>query len=176
MPATQPMSDELVGAYADPDDALHAVHALRAQGVGRIHVASPSGFPLVHDHDVDHGADSHAQPWIAFLGGLVGLSSAVALQVMTSKSLGLIVGGKPIVAWTAFGVIMFELTMLFAGAANFLALIVLTARARRQISKAARDRVSSERILVVVPLAGLSAPLRDAARAVLAGALSEVHS
>ena len=46
------------------------------------------------------------------------------------------VGGKPILAWTAFGVIMFELTMLFAGVANFLALVLLSAATRRGVALA----------------------------------------
>jgi hypothetical protein len=163
------MPDELIATYADPGAALGAVQALRARGVSDIHLSSPAGFPVVDA--VDHRGDSQAQGWIAFCGGLVGLSTAIWLQVATSKSLGLIVGGKPIVAWTAFGVIMFELTMLFAGGANLTALIVLATLARRKMSRAAREQLSADRILVVVPLGGLAPQLREAVRETLGNAV-----
>jgi hypothetical protein len=163
------MADELVASYADPDAAMRAVKALRDQGVSNARVSSPAGFPVVEA--ADHGGDSRIQGWVALLGGLTGLACAVALQVMTSKSLGLIVGGKPIVAWTAFGVIMFELTMLFAGASNFAALIVLAALARRRVRRSVREQLSSERIVVVVRLGGLAPQLREAARSVLGDAV-----
>jgi len=46
---------------------------------------------------------------------------------------------------------MFELTMLFAGVANFIALVVLCAVARRKVAASARGSANSERIVVVVP-------------------------
>ena len=165
------MPDELIAAYADPGSAMLAVQALRSRGVSEIHVSSPAGFPVVDA--VDHSGDSKAQGWIAFLGGLVGLTTAIWLQVATSRSLGLVVGGKPIVAWTAFGVIMFELTMLFAGASNLAALIVLATLARRKMSRTARERLSAERISVVVELGGLAPKLREAAKEILGEAIVE---
>ncbi len=163
------MPEELVAVFADPDAALRAVEALKSSGVERPQVASPAGFPLVHHADA--AGDSKVQPWVAIAGGLCGLGTAIALQVITSRSLGLYVGGKPIVAWTAFGVIMFELTMLFAGGANFLALLVLAALARRKVSRAARDQLTAERIVVVVRLEGLNPAIAQAARGVLGPAL-----
>jgi hypothetical protein len=168
------MPEELVAVYADPDNALRAVQALLAQGVPNTQVASPAAYPVVHEvQDTGH---SRRLGWIALLGGLTGLGCATALEVTTSKALGLIVGGKPIVAWTAFGVVMFELTMLFAGVSNFLALVVLSAVARRKVAPALRAQVSSERIVVIVPLDGLDPHLRDVARGVLGSAASEALS
>ena len=76
-------------------------------------------------------------------------------------------GGKPILAWPAFGVIMFELTMLFAGAANFLALVLLSAAARRRVAQVARAAVNSEQIAVVVPAERLEGPRGAAVRRAL---------
>ena len=166
------MPDEIVAVFADPDEALRAVLTLRDRGVSNAQVSSPAAFPVVHE--VEHTGHSRALGWVALLGGLTGLACATALEVGTSKALGLIVGGKPIVAWTAFAVVMFELTMLFAGVFNFGALVVFSALARRKVARAVRDLVSSERIVVVVSLAGLDPKLRDAARGVLGGALAKV--
>jgi Protein of unknown function (DUF3341) len=168
------MPEQLVAIYADPDDALRAVQALRARGVANAQVSSPAAYPVVHE--VDHPSHSPALGWIALLGGLAGLGCAAALQAGTSRALGLIVGGKPILAWTAFGVVMFELTMLFAGASNFLALVVFSALARRKVARVVRDQVSSDRIVVVVPLGGLDPKLRDAVRGLLGDAVPGASS
>ena len=71
---------------------------------------------------------------------------------------------------------MFELTMLFAGASNFIALVVFSALARRRVAPAVRDLVSAERMVVVVPLSGMDSKLRDAVRGVLGGAVTKVPS
>jgi hypothetical protein len=143
------MPEPLVAVFADPDEAARALTALQAAQVVGARVASPAPFPAVH-------LTGLPGPWrvlgkVALFGGLTGLSVAAALQAITSQSLGLVVGGKPILAWPAFGVIMFELTMLFAGASNFAALVILSALARRRVPRAARDLVDSQRIVVVVP-------------------------
>ena len=168
------MPRELVAVFSDPDEALRAVQTLRSRGVANAQVSSPAAFPVVHEAE----QTGHFRPlgWVALLGGLTGLACATALEVGTSKSLGLVVGGKPIVAWTAFGVVMFELTMLFAGVSNFIALVVFSALARRRVARAVRDLVSSERIVVVVPLVGMDPSLSDAVRGVLGGAVTEVRS
>lgn len=168
------MREELVAVFDDPDHAFRAVQTLRDRGVTSTQVSSPAAFPVVHE--VEQTGHSKALGWIALLGGLTGLACAIGLEVGTSKALGLVVGGKPIVAWTAFGVVMFELTMLFAGASNFIALVVFSALARRKVSRAVRDLVSAERIVVVVPLSGMDSKLRDAVRGVLGGAVAKVPS
>jgi hypothetical protein len=89
---------------------------------------------------------------------VTGAVCAALLQALTSRSLGLVVGGKPILAWPAFGVIIFELTLLFAGVTNFLAMALLAAAARRRVPTAARAAVGSERIVVVVPGERLEGP------------------
>jgi hypothetical protein len=166
--------EELAAVFSDPDAALAAVEELRRLGVTRAQVSSPAAFPVVHG--AAHRGTYRALGWFALLGGIAGLAFALALQVATSKALGLVVGGKPIVAWTAFGVVVFELTMLFAGAANFCALVTLSAIERRKVSRKIRDEVSSERIVVVVPLADLGPQGREEIRTSLARRAAEVLS
>ena len=166
------MADDLVGIYPDAGAALRALDALRAEGVSTPQVASPAPLPF---HPVDPHDRSSSLAWIALCGALTGLGAAMAVQVATSDSLGLIVGGKPIVSWMAFGVVMFELTMLFAGAANFIALVVLCAAARRTVSPRVRDQVSGGHIVVVVPASHMGEARLEAVRAVLGGAAPEVR-
>jgi hypothetical protein len=143
------MAEPLVTVFTDPDAAAHALRALRQAEVTGAQIASPAPFPAVH-------LTGRPGPWpvlskVALLGGVTGLACAALLQAITSRSLGLVVGGKPILSWPAFGVIMFELTMLFAGGANFLALVILAAIARRRMPAQARAEMNSERIVVLVP-------------------------
>jgi hypothetical protein len=144
------MAEDLVAVFADPDSAARALHRLAEAGLAGARVVSPAPYPVVN-------LTGHPGPWrhlgtIALVGGLSGLALATALQVTTSQSLGIIVGGKPIISWPAFGVVMFELTMLFAGLSTFTAVVVLSAVARRSVPAAARLQVGTERIVVVVPV------------------------
>lgn len=159
------MSEPLVTLFADPDAAARALRRLREAEVTDARVISSVPFPAVH-------LTGRPGPWrvlgkVALIGGITGLVCAALLEGLTSSSLGLVVGGKPILAWPAFGVIMFELTMLFAGAANFLALVLLSAAARRRVAQVARAAVNSEQIAVVVPAERLEGPRGAAVRRAL---------
>lgn len=167
-----PERAHLTAVFDDPDAASQALAALKAQGVTTARVASPAAFPVVNQ--TGHPGPWRALGWIALVGALTGLGCAIALQVATSRSMGLIVGGKPVVSWTAFGVVMFELTMLFGGIANFTALVLLSAFTRRQIARRARAEVDSERIVVTVPVEGWSEDRRADARRVLSAAVEVV--
>ena len=161
--------DDVIAVFADPDAAEQALIALRDGGVTGARVASPAPFPAVHR--TGHPGPWRALGWIALIGGLTGLSCAAAFEVASMQSMNMIVGGKPIVSWTAFGVIMFELTLLFAGVSNFSALVILSAFTRRRLPKRARREVTSERIVVVVPLSGVSDERRDAIKRSLSDAV-----
>lgn len=160
------MREELVAVFADPDAAARALGRLRDGGVTTARIASPAPYPAVHQ--TGQPGPWRVLGWIALVGGIVGLACAIALEVTTSRSLDQIVGGKPVVSWTAFGVVMFEMTMLLAGISTLVSLVVLAAIARRGVARRARDAVSSERIAVVVPIAG-----DDAQRASIASQLGE---
>jgi hypothetical protein len=163
------MRDEVIAIFADPDAAARALAALREDGVTACRIASPAPYPAVHQ--TGHPGPWRVLGWVALVGGITGLGCALALQVVTSRSLDQIVGGKPVLSWTAFGVVMFELTMLFAGLATLTSLVVLAAIARRRVARRARDAVSADRIAVVVPLAEDSAELRQRIARGLSGAV-----
>ena len=159
------MSEPLVTFFVHPDAAARALRRLREAEVTDARVISPALYPAVH-------LTGRPGPWrvlgkVALIGAITGLTCAALLQAITSRSLGLGVGGKPILAWPAFGVIMFELTMLFAGVANFAALVLLSARARREVAGAARTGVTSGQIAVLVPTEQLSGPRGAAVRSAL---------
>lgn len=157
-----------IAVYDDPDRAAAALQSLAGLGVEGVRVASPAAYPAVHL--TGRPGPWRLMGWLALVGGIVGLLTAVGLEVGTSLANPVDVGGKPVVAWIPYGVVMFELTMLGAGVTNFLALVVLAFTSRRRVPKAVRQAVASDRLAVVVPAAGDDDRL-TAIQATLAGAI-----
>ncbi|HEU4734143.1 MAG TPA: quinol:electron acceptor oxidoreductase subunit ActD [Kofleriaceae bacterium] len=162
------MGDDVIAVFADPDAASRALTALRGEGVTAARIASPAPYPAVHQ--TGRPGPWRVLGWIALVAGIAGLGGAIALEVGASTAMGHIVGGKPVVSWTAFGVVMFEMTMLLAGLSTLLALVVLAAVARRRVARRARQAVTSDRIVVVVPGADAPEDRREAITKALAGA------
>jgi hypothetical protein len=166
------MSDRLVAVFADPAATDRAVRAIQALGVEGIRVASPAPFPFVHR--VHQGGAERFLGWLVLAGAIAGLATAIALQVGTSLVHPFIVGGKPVLAWPAFGIVMFELTLLGAGVTNFVALAVLGAWGRRSFPAAARRLVAGDRLTIVVPMGPRTIEREPAIRQALAEALEIV--
>jgi hypothetical protein len=162
------MGSELVALYADPRRAELAIRDLEALGVDGLRLASPAPFPVVHR--VNRPGTERLLGWLALAGAVAGLATAVALQVYASLVHPFVVGGKPVLAWPAFAIVWFELTMLGAGATNFVALAVLSMLARRGVPRAAKEAVVSDRLVLVVPIQGRTADATQAIRNALAGA------
>ena len=119
------------GLFPDPESAQRAVERLRAADVpnGKITVISSEPF---EEWEFSHHDISTWMPWIAAVGGVVGLMTAYWLTAMTSRSWPLPTGGMPIVAPWPNLVIMFELTMLFGILATVATLLVTTGLPRRR--------------------------------------------
>jgi hypothetical protein len=162
------MPDILTALFADPERADQAVRALDALGVEGVRLASPAPYPAVHR--VHRPGTERRLGWLVLGGAAAGLAAAIALQVHACLVHPFIVGGKPLLAWQAFAIVGFELTMFGAGLTNFVALAVLGARARRRVPRAAREAVASDRLVLLVDLEGRGPEARDAIRRALAGA------
>jgi hypothetical protein len=163
------MRDDVIAVFADPDAASRALATLRSEGVTTARVASPAPYPAVHQ--TGHPGPWRVLGWIALVAGIAGLGGAIALEVGASTAMGHIVGGKPVVSWTAFGVVMFEMTMLLAGVSTLLATVILAAIARRRVARRARQAVTSDRIVVVIPAADAPDQQREALAKMLADAV-----
>jgi hypothetical protein len=116
----------VVAVFAHMDSLVSAIRALRQRGSYRYRVHSP-----VPRHEIMNAISERVSPvriW-TLVGALAGLFSAVSLTVWTGMQMhdfgGLVVSGKPVNAWPAYMVIMFELTVLLGSLftlAGFLAL------------------------------------------------------
>jgi hypothetical protein len=102
---------ELVGTFAAEEECVHAVEALKRGGIA-FRVFSP--IPSEH---LLHAIGRGLSPVRAFvlMGGIAGVLTGLAVTVGTSWEWNLVAGGKPVVSWPPFIIIMFELMILFGG-------------------------------------------------------------
>ena len=92
------------------DEAIEALTKLERAGVPHSQITLMSSEP-VH---VEAHEDKSRIGIFAIAGGLIGAAVAITLTVWTSRSVGLVTGGMPIVSPWPFGIILFELSMLGA--------------------------------------------------------------
>jgi hypothetical protein len=112
----------LVALFDDQRRLVKAVKAVRARGL-RVHdVYSPHP---VHGLDEALGITPSRLPLATLAGGVLGLVTALALQLYVSVyDWPLNVGGKPDNSMLAFIPVAFELTILAAGLATVAALLL----------------------------------------------------
>lgn len=106
--------------FTNEDDLKGSAAEARLRGFEIHDVFSP--YP-VHGIDVAVGLKPSRLTWVAFFGGLLGLTTAVVLQVWTSSyDWALNIGGKPFNTVPLWVPVSFELTVLFAGLSSVFAL------------------------------------------------------
>jgi len=91
-------------------EAVAALHELERDGVPKSAITVMSSEPL---HMECEGTKTRI-PLFGIIGGLLGAAFAILLTVWTSRRVGLVTGGMPIVSPWAFGIIVFELAALGA--------------------------------------------------------------
>ncbi|MGQ0732366.1 MAG: quinol:electron acceptor oxidoreductase subunit ActD [Acidobacteriota bacterium] len=101
------------GLFAAPAEVQRAVDGLRALGLKEREIVVMSAEPF-EEYEFSHRDSATWLHWIAGIGGVVGLSAAIALLVTTQQAWPIVTSGMPIVAWWPNLIIMFELTMLGA--------------------------------------------------------------
>jgi hypothetical protein len=109
------MSDSVYGLIAKfntPDEVVAATRNARDAGYKKIEAYSP--FPI---EELTEILDFKPKiQYLVFIGGVLGALSGFGLQYYASViSYPLIIGGRPFNSWPAFIVVIFEMTILFAG-------------------------------------------------------------
>jgi hypothetical protein len=164
----------MYGLYADPDAAQRAVGGLRAAGVADRAITVISSQPF-DEYEFGRRDRATCMPWLAVLGGVLGVSAGYLLTSGTQRAWPIETGGMPIVAMWPNLIIMFELTMLGAMLATAITFVVTT-----RISRAQRllydPEVSDDQILVGVmnPSDGSHATLRQVLAANGAGRVKTI--
>ena len=114
--------DFLLAIFDCEEKLLKSAEKARDKKIEMYDVYTP--FP-VHGLDDAMGIKRSFLPYVTFLAGAGGLTTALALQIWTSAfSWPTIIGGKPFISLPAFIPITFELTVLFAAHTTVLAFLV----------------------------------------------------
>src|SRR6266404_2572137 len=128
-------------------EADAVVRELQREGVPGSSIAVMSSEPL---HLEIIGAPKARIAGYAIAGGLLGVAFAILLTVWTSRRVGLVTGGMPIVSPWAFGIIVFELAALGAILAT-LGRMIFEARLLRRVSPTEyNEAVAAGRIVLSV--------------------------
>src|SRR5436309_13228197 len=145
MPAT---AETIVGVFAHVDTTVRALEELRAKGYHDLTVYTP-----VPVHEIEEVLERDRPVsrvrLFTLIGGLTGIVSAFLLTIWTSLVWGLVTGGKyfqfgpgGIVGSSLppFGIIAFELMVLFGGVATGVGMGMLGRRPRVRRGASGRPR------------------------------------
>jgi hypothetical protein len=120
------MENDLYGLMAEfdtPTELVDAARRTRLEGYTKTDAFSP--FPL-HEMDEALGIKRSILPVLVFTGGILGMISAIALQVYIHYiDYPINVGGRPPISIPAMVPPTFELTILFAGITAVFGMLLL---------------------------------------------------
>lgn len=113
----------VLGAYRQADALLAAARSLRQSGRGAVDIHSPYPLPGT---DEALGLRRSRVPLLALAGGLVGVGTAIAMQIwMNAVDYPLNVGNRFLAGKPVMVPVMFELGVLFSSFAIFFGMLGL---------------------------------------------------
>jgi ActD protein len=145
--ARNKMAETQIAIFDTPAEAIAALRELQREGVPRSAITVMSSEPL---HIENSDAPKSRIAGFAIAGGLFGAAFAILLTVLTSRKVGLVTGGMPIVTPWAFGIIVFELAALGAILATLVRMVFEAKLARRGALAHYDQAVAEGRIVLTV--------------------------
>jgi len=135
----------VLAEFESPEALVAAARETRAKGYRDLDAFTP--FPVPALNGILRLRD-HRVLWLGLIGGFAGFALALAMQIFTNFDYPVNVGGRPLYALSAFAVIAFELTVLFAALAPAIGMLALNGLPRlhhpvfgaRAFARASRDR------------------------------------
>lgn len=112
----------LLAEFKTPEALIEAVKRVRDEGYRELDTFTP--FPVYELFPVLRLRDYRVL-WLGLFGGMFGFALAFAMQLYTNFDYPIDVGGRPLYALSAFAVIAFELTVLFAALAPAIGMLAL---------------------------------------------------
>src|SRR5712691_2375515 len=140
------MADTQIRVFNSRHEVVAALHELEREGVPSSSITVMSSEPL---HLETSDAPQSRIAGFAIAGGLLGVAFAIVLPVWTSRRVGLVTGGMPIVSPWAFGIIVFELAALGAILVT-LGRMIFEARLGRRAAFGYDDRVSQGKVVLSI--------------------------
>ena len=105
------LEKQVMGLFVNEDQAVSAINELTDSpwSLKRVHSPIPS-------HRIAEALKLKKSPvgFFTLCGGIFGFVSGFSLAAFTAARWGLIVSGKPILAWIPFVIVGFEFTILFS--------------------------------------------------------------
>jgi hypothetical protein len=135
----------LLAEFETPEALVDAARAARAQGYRCLDAFTP--FPVPELYPVLRLRDARVL-WLGLFGGIFGFALALGMQLFTNFDYPINVGGRPLYPLSAFAVVAFELTVLFAALFPVIGMLALNGLPRlhhpvfsaRAFSRASKDR------------------------------------
>jgi hypothetical protein len=112
----------LLGEFETPEALLDAARRARAEGYRALDAFTP--FPVYELNDVLELRDRRVL-WLGLIGGIFGCALAFGMQLFTNFDYPTNVGGRPLYPLSAFAVVAFELTVLFAALTPAIGMLAL---------------------------------------------------
>ena len=145
------MAETRVEVFDTRAEAVAVLRELQREGVPSSSITIMSSEPL-HLETTD-GPKTRIGGF-AIAGGLIGAAFAILLTVWTSRRVGLVTGGMPIVSPWAFGIIVFELTALGAILATLGRMIFEAGLLRRTAPTGYDEAVADGRVVLSIEVTG----------------------
>lgn len=101
----------LLAEFRTPEELVEAAERVRKAGYRDLDAFTP--FPVPELNSVLRLRDRRVL-WLGLFGGIFGFTLALGMQLFTNFDYPVNVGGRPLYALSAFMVVCFELTVLFA--------------------------------------------------------------
>jgi hypothetical protein len=135
----------LLAEFETPEALVAAARETRARGYRSLDAFTP--FPVPELYSVLRLRDDRVL-WLGLFGGIFGFALALGMQLFTNFDYPINVGGRPLYALSAFAVVAFELTVLFAALFPAIGMLALNGLPRlshpvfaaRAFSRASKDR------------------------------------
>jgi molybdopterin-containing oxidoreductase family membrane subunit len=132
----------VIGFFATFDALLAAVRAAQKENYGRLRTISPVPLP-----EVDDLLASKPSPVRMFTlaGGLVGFLTGWALTIGSVEHYPIIVGGKPLISLTPFGVVAYICTILFGSLFTVAGMLINARLPKIQVGRDYDPRLTGNR-------------------------------
>jgi hypothetical protein len=135
----------LLAEFETPEALVAATRRARRAGYRELDAFTP--FPVYEIFPVLRLRDRRVL-WLGLIGGVAGFCLALGMQMFTNWDYPINVGGRPLYALSAFMVVCFELTVLFAALTPAIGMLALNGLPRLshpvfnapQFYRASRDR------------------------------------
>jgi hypothetical protein len=135
----------LLAEFDTPEALVEAAKQARQEGYRDLDAFTP--FPVYELFPVLRLRDRRVL-WLGLFGGMFGCAVAFAMQIFVNFDYPINVGGRPLYALSAFAVVAFELTVLFAALTPAFGMLALNGLPRlhhpvfgaKTFPRASRDR------------------------------------